>query len=438
MIKQKFLILFILILFFSACRNETSVNNTELEKKIRFAEINRPYTTISPIIKTLLKSDNKTLKTEIENLWVNAQKSGLPFIEDDTLDTDYKYIIFLYKADNKNIEISFEVQGIYSDYRFGDMTLHKLGNTPFHYRCYKVPVDICFSYRFIIKNTITGKEHKEIDKFNPDRIPTGEIEEYTFSVFELKKEVPNLNIKKHSNIGSRIDTLKYTDRVVNRERNIYVYLPPGYNKNRPQSYPVVYLFDAFMYLHRIEVPNILDNLIVENKIKPMIAVMFGTFRSTRGVILPLNSDFKDEFTTQFLPIIREKYNLSTKPDENIIGGMSYGGLCASYISYYNPDIFGKVLSQSGSFWRDKELEEIKGEWIRTDWLIEKFMTEEKRNIKIFLDWGLQENQVLGSNRRMVRVLEDKKYDYKYIEFNGWHDWSNSRKTFAKGLLYLLE
>ncbi len=438
MLRPKFLILFVTVLFFVACQNETNKNNIELEKEIRFTEIKRPYTTISPTINSLLNSDNETLQTEIENLWLNAKKSGLPLIENDTLDSDYKYITFLYKAKNSHTEISFEVKGIYSDYRMGDMTLRKLGNTGFHYRCYKVPVDICFSYRFIIKDTANGKEYKEIDKFNPDRIPTDEIHRYTFSVLDLKKEEPNLNIKKHNNTGSRIDTLKYTDKVVYKERNIYVYLPPGYDKNRTEAYPVIYLFDAFMYLHRIEVPNIFDNLIAENKTKPMIAVFFGTFRSTRGVILPLNTDFKKEFTTEFLPLIREKFNVSTKPDENIIGGMSYGGLAASYIAFYHPDIFGKVLSQSGSFWRDKELEDIKGEWIRSDWLINKFITEEKKDIKLLLDWGLQENQVLGSNRRMVRVLEDKKYEYKYVEFNGWHDWSNSRKTFAKGLLYLLE
>ncbi|MCD6090592.1 MAG: esterase family protein [Bacteroidales bacterium] len=438
MLRPKFLILAVTILSFVACQNETSKDNIELEKEIRFTEIKRPYTTISPTIHSLLKAEKETFQAKIENLWLNVQKSGLPHIENDILDPDYKYITFLYKAENNHTEISFEVKGIYSDYRLGDMALRKLGNTNFHYRCYKVPADICFSYRFIIKNTLTGKVHKEIDKFNTDRIPTGEIHDYTFSVLDLKKEESNLNIKKHSISGSQIDTLKYTDKIVNKERNIYVYLPPGYDKNRQKAYPVIYLFDAFMYLNRIEVPNILDNLIAKNKAEPMIAVFFATYRSTRGVILPLNTDFKDEFITDFLPLIREQYNVSTEIDENIIGGMSYGGLAACYTAFYHPDIFGKVLSQSGSFWRDKELESIKSEWIRSDWLINKFINEEKKDIKIFLDWGLQENQVLGSNRRLVRVLGNKKYEYKYIEFNGWHDWSNSRKTFSKGLLYLLE
>ena len=417
---------------FAACKSEKAETN------IRFTEIKRPYTTISPIIDSLLKLENEVLQTEIQNIWLNAKKTGIPLIEEDLLDSDYKYITFIYKDSTKHKEISFEVKGIYSDYCFGDMKLRNIHNTDFFYRCYKVPADICFSYRFKILDTLTGKEYKEIDKFNPDRIPTGESRSYTFSVFDLRKEEADWNAKRHNNTGSRIDTVKYTDKIVNRERNLYIYLPPGYDKARKEAYPVIYLFDAFIYLHRVEVPNILDNLITENKIEPMIAVFFGTYRNTRGIILPLNFDFKDEFVSEVLPIIRKNYNTSLKPEKNIIGGMSYGGLAASFIGFYHPDIFGKVLSQSGSFWRDSDLEDIKGEWIRKDWLINKYIIEERKNLKIFLDWGLQENQVLGSNRRMVRVLKNKAYEYKYIEFNGWHDWSNSRKTFPKGLMYLLE
>ena len=39
---------------------------------------------------------------------------------------------------------------------------------------------------------------------------------------------------------------------------------------------------------------------------------------------------------------------------------------------------------------------------------------------------------------MVRALSKKGYEYKFIEFNGYHDWSNSRKTFPEGLMYLLK
>ena len=43
-----------------------------------------------------------------------------------------------------------------------------------------------------------------------------------------------------------------------------------------------------------------------------------------------------------------------KKEKNIIDGMSYGGLAAGFMAFHHPDIFGKVLGQSSSFWRDFE------------------------------------------------------------------------------------
>ncbi|MCK5222877.1 MAG: esterase family protein [Candidatus Aminicenantes bacterium] len=405
---------------------------------ISFSEIKRPYTTIGPYISSLLKLRNEALETKTQKFWNLAKEKGLPFIEEDPLDENYKFVTLVYQNSEKNKDITFEVKGIYDEYRFGDMKLRQLGKTDLYYRCYKVPNDICFSYRFNIKDIVTGKKYKNVDKYNSDRIPKGEIHNFTFSVLDLKKSEPDWNKKRHTNLNSRLETFKYKVKALNEERNIYVYLPPDYDKNRKDGYPVIYLFDSFIYLNRVEVPNILDNLIVEGKIEPMIAVLFGTYRRTRDIILPLNFEFRDEFVSDFLPIIRKNYNTSLKPENNIIGGMSYGGLAAAFIGLYHPEIFGKILSQSGSFWRGLELTDKEGTWIRKDWLINKYLIAEKMDLKLYLDWGLQENFVLGSNRKMVRVLTQKGYDLKFVEFNGWHDWSNSRKTFPEGLLYLLK
>ena len=69
-------------------------------------------------------------------------------------------------------------------------------------------------------------------------------------------------------------------------------------------------------------------------------------------------------------------------------------------------------------------------------MIYRFVKEKKREIKIYLDWGLQEDIVFEANRKFVRFLDQLNYDFKFTEFNGWHDWSNSRKTFPLGILYL--
>ena len=302
-----------------------------------------------------------------------------------------------------------------------------------------IPNDLCFSYRFIIEDTTTNKVTRDIDKYNRNLIPTGKTKRYSYSVCDLRTKETNWNLKMDSSIVHTIDTLKFESKVLNNSRNVFVYLPPNYDNTKKMGYQIIYLFDAFIYLNRVEVPNILNNLISIGQIEPMIAVFIDNpTRALRKTELPLNSSFKDAIVTELVPLVNSSYNTTSQPEKTIIGGISYGGLAAIYIGFYHSEIFGKVLSQSGSFWRDKKLTDNYGDEIRNDWMINQFLSEETKQVKFYLDWGLQENMVLGANRKFVRVLEDKKYDYKFIEFNGWHDWSNSRKTFPIGLLYLTD
>lgn len=408
------------------------------QREIKFSEIRPPYKSISPVVSELIKIDENNLQNRIDIFWEDAKINGLPLVEKDSLYSDYVWITLIHRDSTENKDISFEVFGIYSEYRFGDMKMHRLKNTDLYYRSYMVPNDMCFSYRFIVKDTVSNEISKSVDHYNYNLIPTVEERNFSYSVLDLNAFNADWNTKRYYDLNSKIDTIEYTDNIVAKNRNIYIYLPPDYDENRQKPYPVIYLFDAFIYLNRVEVPNILDNLITEGKIEPMIAVLFGTYNNTRGILLPINFEFKNEFITVIVPLISEKYNISLNPKYNIIGGMSYGGLAATFIAFYHPDVFGKVLSQSGSFWRGIELSDSYGNEVRNDWMINQFIKEDKKTIDIFLDWGLQENMVLGSNRKMVRILNKKNYKFDYIEFNGWHDWSNSRKTFPIGLMYLLE
>lgn len=436
MIKNTIL-LFIILVSINISTSSQIIHNVQ-NKDINFKEIRPPYKSISPIVNNLLSADYNSLDLKVQSIWRDAENNGLPYIEKDSLYSDYVWLTFFYKDSISNRSIKFEIFGIYSEFRFGDMQMHRLENTDLYYRSYMVPNDICFSYRFQIEDTITKESFKTTDIYNSNLIPSGSLKSYSYSVVDLSPAKINWYSQKYENINSTLDTLKYTDNIVKINRNIYIYLPPDYDNDREKPYPVVYLFDAFIYLNRVEVPNIMDNLITEGKIEPMIAVLFGTYRESRKVLLPLNFDFMDEFVTIVYPMINENYNTSLNPKENTIGGMSYGGLAAAFIAFHHPDLFGKVLSQSGSFWRDQNLTDIHGNEIRSDWMINKILISEKKEIDFYLDWGLQENMVLGSNRKMVRVLNTKGYNVKHTEFNGWHDWSNSRKTFTDGLLYLTQ
>jgi len=439
--KIRSIFLIAISFFFIECSRpskETDLTGNSSQHEIVFKEIHPVNKAVSPTIARLQRLDSGALSMELDNLWDRIKDEGSPLIETDSLYEDYVYATFIYRDPSPNKEIHFEVFGIYDEYRWGDMRLHRLKDTDLYYRCYTIPYDLCFSYRFIVKDQITGKEQKITDPLNANLSPTGKINKYSWSVLDLRADEPDWYTKRTEDAGSKLDTFRITSSFLNNTRDVYVYLPPDYGQT-DKKYPVIYLFDSFIYLHRVEVPNVMDNLLAEGKIEPMIAVMIDNPTSTsRLTELPMNSKFKDFMVSELLPEIRNRYNITDKAEETLIGGISYGGLASTYIAFHHPDIFGKVLSQSGSFWRDVEWYDINGVDVRGDWLVKAFLVEEKRNLKLFLDWGLQENWCLTSGRRMVKAFDKKGYDYHFIEYNGWHDWSNSRKTFPEGLMYLLK
>jgi enterochelin esterase family protein len=382
------------------------------------------------------KLNNDDFNKQLNAFLINQTK--FPLVEIDSLYNDYLYITFLYQDTAKNKRIEFDIFGNYDDRNLGDRTLKRLRSTSLFYRTYYMPNDICFSYRFEVFDTI--KKTREIvpDPMNDSRNPSGGERDFSWSVLDLRDKEESWFIRKYTDVNSRLIDFDYTSSILNNSRNITVYLPEGYDPKKPKGYPAIYLFDSFIYLNRIEVPNVLDNMIREKRIEPMIAVFIDNpTKELRDKELALNFAFKDFVVKELVPYVRSNWNVTKIPRKTIIGGMSYGGLAAGFCAFYHDSVFGNVLSESGSFWRDTVIQEPPVNWHRSDWLINQFQTNKKKNIRFYLDWGLQEPIILNSNRKFTRILNRLGYDYKFSEFNGWHDWSNSRKSFPLGLEYLM-
>jgi len=422
------LYLSLLFLLFSCSTNDNSALN--------FREIKTPSKSVSPTISGWSKLSDADLNEKIDTFF--KHQSAFPLVEIDPLYKDYVYITFIYSDSSENRTVEFDIFGNYDDRNLGNRKLKRLKRTNLFYRTYYMPNDICFSYRFVVSDTI--KNTKEIfpDPLNYNRNPSGEVKDFSWSVLDLRTNEEQWYKKRYNDAKSQLVEFAYTSTILGNTRDITVYLPEGYDKSKPQGYATIYLFDSFIYLNRIEVPNILDNMIREKRIEPIIAVFIDNpTKELRDKELPLNFAFKDFVVKELIPYTRSNWNVAESPERTIVGGMSYGGLAAGFCAFYHDYIFGNVLSQSGSFWRDTVIEEPPINWHRSDWLITQFQTSDKKNIRLYLDWGLQEPIILNSNRKFTRILDDLGYNYKFTEFDGWHDWSNSRKTFAVGLEYLM-
>jgi enterochelin esterase-like enzyme len=145
--------------------------------------------------------------------------------------------------------------------------------------------------------------------------------------FYLPKEVP------HGEVRERWYRSKTTDAW----RRIFVYTPPGYSAGR--KYPVLYLLHGIggdeTEWERFAVPDlILDNLLADGKLVPMIVVMpNGRARPNdraEGNIFSLESvkafaAFDRDLLGDVIPAIEARYSVQADREHRALAGLSMGG-----------------------------------------------------------------------------------------------------------------
>jgi enterochelin esterase family protein len=236
----------------------------------------------------------------------------------------------------------------------------------------------------------------------------------------------------------KVELQRFTSQKLNNTRRVWIYTPPGYQPTG-EPYPWVLLFDGLAYVNMIQAPTILDNLLAEGKIPPLVTVFINSEGSSRNVELPCNEDFAAMIAEDLLPWLQARVHLATDPARNVVAGSSLGGLAAAWIGYKHPEIFGNVLSQSGSY-----------QWCHPDelengWLFRKYINAETLPVRFYMDAGLLETSdsnglgttLLGANRHFRDVLLAKGYLVKFVTFSGGHDYLWWQQTLADGLIALL-
>jgi enterochelin esterase family protein len=230
------------------------------------------------------------------------------------------------------------------------------------------------------------------------------------------------------------------------ERTVAVYTPAGYDP-RGDEYGLLVLFDGAFYQDKdmIPAPVILDNLIAKKKIPPLLAVFVKHNPLSRNKDLSCSEPFADFLVKELVPWVRGQYRVSADPACTIVGGLSLGGLMASYCGLRHSDVFGNVLSQSGSYWWfPGGLEQDPRAMLDVEpgWLTREFVAAPHRPLRFYLEIGRFEDggiltSMCGESRRFRDVLKAKGYSVHYSEYNGGHDYVTWRGSFADGLMALV-
>ena len=142
--------------------------------------------------------------------------------------------------------------------------------------------------------------------------------------------------KKREGIArGREEMIEYDSETVGTRRKMLVYTPPGYSAER--KYPVLYLLHGIggdeTEWQRFTTPDVLlDNLLADKKIEPMIVVMPNgraqpNDRAEGNVFehAPAFAKFEQDLLNDVIPAIESRYSVPADREHRALAGLSMGG-----------------------------------------------------------------------------------------------------------------
>ncbi len=137
------------------------------------------------------------------------------------------------------------------------------------------------------------------------------------------------------------------------DRDVLVFLPPGYAKHKRQRYPVVYALHGFsigaeQWTHEIHVPQTIEGAFALGA-KPMIVVLpdsktvYGGSMYSRS---QTTGDFEEFIAHDLVAYIDAHYRTIPTRESRGLVGHSMGGYGALRIGMKYPDVFGALYVMS--------------------------------------------------------------------------------------------
>jgi enterochelin esterase-like enzyme len=385
----------------------------------------------------------------LEKFWRRVAEEGTPLVEGEGSE---RLVTFLWRGgdETRNVLVVASPSDLASAEGIDEARLSRLPGTDLWYKTRRMKADARFGYAFSVNDSLvpgtrsTEQEEEarwaalKSDPLNPRRA----LEPLT-SLVELPEARKQPWIEPNADVpAGRIEESRFRSERLGNERIVRVYTPPGYDPQAkdPQGQPLglLIVLDGRTYTSDIPTPTILDNLLAARRIPPLVAVFVANpSPEARSLELSCHPPFADFLARELIPWVRHGWRVTTDPTRTAIAGSSLGGLAAACAATKDPDVFGNVLSLSGSFyWKPPTDTEPEG-------LARQLAASPKLPVRFYLEAGLMEDRprpespsLLTANRHLRTVLQAKGYAVDYHEFNGGHSTLNWRGSIADGLVSL--
>lgn len=221
----------------------------------------------------------------------------------------------------------------------------------------------------------------------------------------------------------------YWSQTLGTMRRLHVWTPAGYEKSAGKL-PVLYLVhgggDTDLSWPTVGAAGlILDNLMAEGRMKPMVVVMpNGSIEMPDGNFMGEVPLFAQDMVTDIIPFIEDNYNVYTDQANRAMAGLSMGGMETLEVTLNHPELFSHVWVLSASFAPgNKEVYEY--ERVR----LKKEADRYNRNFKqLVFTQGGPSDIAYNNCKETLKLFDDAGIKYEYHDVTGGHSWTAWRQN----------
>lgn len=313
---------------------------------------------------------------------------------------------FLYRGPGRSIAVPGEMNGW--NPALAPMT--HVSGTDLSYRTEKVPPHGRIEYKIWVDSTWM------LDPLNGRRALGG----FGYnSDFWMPKYVQSTMDRYRPRIArGRIDSFMFESKVLKRTYPVYVYRPP--TRRLRSALPTIYVTDGGEYLTIARMNVILDNLLADRLIRPVLGVFidprtrkYEASSNKRMIDYAANEKYLDFLEKELTPYLRKRYGSSTRAADRLILGASMGGLISAYAVLKRPGFIENSAAQSPAFWQ-------------ADSAVIRLLHSRKRvEGRFYIDTGTIHDTDVEAKLASI-LLQQRGATVSYSEYPEGHNWTNWR------------
>lgn len=225
----------------------------------------------------------------------------------------------------------------------------------------------------------------------------------------------------------------YTSLVSGRELACQVYTPPGYDPKARARYPLIVLChgngdDEMAWVEMGRAHLIADNLMAKGLMKKALIVMpYGhpvwPIVQSQAYRDANDGAMEQALLKEIIPLVEAHYQVSRRPEDRAILGLSMGGGHALHTGLAHPEVFRWVAGFSSRA-PTENLDQRFRPWIQS--------LQSKKTAPRLLWLGVgRDDDHLAGNEAFTAWLKQNHIPFTWKLTDGGHDWSLWREYFAE-------